>query len=542
MMEASNLCPKCHGELEPHTPKGLCERCLFESLLSPEGAIRSSPSEPSEVLRYFGDYEFLEELGRGGMGVVYKARQLSLGRFVAVKLLAASHLVSKSAFDRFRLEARATAGLRHPNIVPVYEVGEHGGEHFFSMALVEGRSALHERCLGDLRSSARIIRDVARAVHHAHQCGVIHRDIKPANILLDADGRPLLTDFGLAKLVEEGADLTRTRDVLGTPSYMAPELAGGGADHLTTSADVYGLGATLYELITGQPPFIGASSMDVLRQLREKEPVRPQRLKPGIPSDLQTICLKCLQKVPAMRYGSALALADDLDRFLEGRPIAAAPTSTLTRVRKWARRRPVHAALVATATLAVAVITSGTAWFNWQLRQRAEQDRLRLIRMSEMEAARLQEMSDSLSALHPLADAIQLAESKDPAAAERHRYLWMSTITFSPRLAQIWFHDGSVNTSRFDSEGRRVVTASDDGTARIWDMATGSALAPPLIHRGPVLDAGFSPDGRHIVTWSREPEGAGLARGDPKSHSERILCRKLCRKRPFSGEFRQSLR
>jgi tetratricopeptide (TPR) repeat protein len=303
-------------------------------------------------------YEILEELGRGGMGVVYKARHLALQRLVALKVLLAGEHAGPAQLARFRGEAEALARLRHPHIVQVYEVGEQGGLPFFALELVDGAS-LAGRLGGapqPAREAARLIEALARAVHAAHQQGVIHRDLKPANILLTADGAPKITDFGLAKRVDVVGVPTQSGDIVGTPSYMAPEQARGDRRSVGPASDVYALGAILYELLTGRPPFRAVTPLDTLLHVLYEEPVPPRRLQPKVPRDLETICLKCLHKEPRQRYASALALAEDLRRFLAGEPIVARPSGLLGRGAKWARRRPAVTALLA---LLAAVLVGG---------------------------------------------------------------------------------------------------------------------------------------------------------------------------------------
>ncbi len=307
--------------------------------------------------RAFGSYELVAEVARGGMGIVYRARQTRINRLVAVKVMAAGEFAAPDFVKRFRTEAEAVASLDHPNIVPIYEVGECEGQPFFSMKFVEGGS-LAQRISNvkspvSNRDAAELLAKLARAVHYAHQRGILHRDIKPGNVLLDAQGEPHLTDFGLAKLVEKDSTLTRTMAMLGTPSYMSPEQARGEAKQLTTAVDVYGLGAIFYELLTGQPPFAGGTTMETVRQVLDKEPRRPSLLKPGMDRDLETICLKCLEKDPARRYGSAEAMAFDLERWLRHEPILARPVAGLERLAKWVRRRPLASVLIGVTLLAV---------------------------------------------------------------------------------------------------------------------------------------------------------------------------------------------
>jgi hypothetical protein len=316
---------------------------------------------PGTSVRYFGDYEILQPIARGGMGVVYRARQVSLDRPVALKMILAGQLASAEDVERFRHEARAAANLDHPNIVPIYEVGEHEGQHYFSMKLIDGTS-LAQHSAGpaqDLRAAAKLMAKVARAVHHAHQHGILHRDLKPGNILLDAQGEPYVADFGLAKRVDGAGPHTRTGAIVGTAGYMPPEQARS-EKSLTTAADVYGLGAILYELLTGQPPFRAETELDTILQVLERDPPRPRTLNPQLDRDLETICLKCLEKVPGKRYPSAEALAEDLERWLAGRPIQARRSGIGTHVWKWARRNPALVLL-----LAVFILWSSNVRFQW---------------------------------------------------------------------------------------------------------------------------------------------------------------------------------
>ena len=308
------------------------------------------------------DYEILGELGAGGMGVVYKARHLALNRIVALKMILAGGRATQTQLARFRGEALAVAKLDHPNIVRVYDIGEHEGAPFFAMEYVDG-DALDKKLDHkpmEPPAAAALVESVARAMHYAHQMGVIHRDLKPANIMLTHDGIPKIADFGLAKQLdgdEEG--MTRTGVVMGTPNYMAPEQAEGHTKHVDHLADVYALGATLYELVTGRPPFQGASAIAIIAQVRSNDPVNPGQLTPGLSKDVETICLKCLQKEPARRYATAEALADDLRRFRNGEPIVARPVSSVELIRRWCRRKPREATLTLTAAGLIAVLLVG---------------------------------------------------------------------------------------------------------------------------------------------------------------------------------------
>jgi serine/threonine protein kinase len=287
----------------------------------------------------FGDYELIAEVARGGMGVVYRARQVNLGRIVALKMILAGRLADDEDVQRFRSEAEAAARLQHPNIVAIFEIGEISGQHFFSMEFIEGISLARKLASGpiDGRAAANYVRRIARAIHHAHRHGIIHRDLKPSNILLDGEDEPHITDFGLAKRLDGAGDRTRTGAVLGTPSYMSPEQAQGRRD-LGPASDIYGLGAILYELLTGRPPFSADTPLDTVWQVIQNDPAPPRLLNTRIDHDLETICLKCLQKEPKLRYESAEALADDLQRYLDGESISARSVNVLDRLARTLER------------------------------------------------------------------------------------------------------------------------------------------------------------------------------------------------------------
>jgi serine/threonine protein kinase/Tfp pilus assembly protein PilF len=323
--------------------------------------------EASRIQMEFGDYELLEEIGRGGQGVVYRARQKSLNRTVALKVIGLGQWSSTPHLRRFRRDAEAAASLEHPQIVPIYEIGERDGSCYFSMKFVEGGQLdeMVKREPMSARRATELLVKIARTVHFAHEHGILHRDIKPGNILLDRHGEPHLTDFGLARLIEQESTVTNSFDVLGTPSYMAPEQAAGHTKELTAAADVYSLGAVFYQMLTGQPPFAGGTTYETIRQVLETEPRNPRLWNPKVDVDLATICLKCLEKNPQRRYSSALALAEDLERWLRHEPIRARRSSLFVRGKKWLQRNPATAfATVSLAGLvvAVAVIISKSDW------------------------------------------------------------------------------------------------------------------------------------------------------------------------------------
>src|SRR5437667_10390836 len=372
MISALRLCPRCGAEIAPDAPEGGCPGCLLESGLNlladvsvagvgssalasakaddpchVDKAARAATSSErlAKMLGELGDYELLEEVGRGGQGVVFRARQKSLNRTVALKVISLGQWASKAHVKRFRREAEAAASLEHPGIVPIHEVGERDGQCYFSMKFVEGGQLdeVARRAPMSIRQAVEPSVHVARIVHYAHEHGILHRDIKPGNILLDAKGEPHLTDFGLARLVESESSVTHTLEVLGTPSYMAPEQAVGNNAAVTKVTDVYGLGAVLYQLLTGHPPFAGGTTYETIKLVLETEPRQLRLWNRKIDRDLSTICLKCLEKDPRRRYSSALALAEDLERWLRHEPIRARHTGVFTRGKKWVRRNPTTA-------------------------------------------------------------------------------------------------------------------------------------------------------------------------------------------------------
>ena len=357
----------------------------------PPGPETDFPNHPAANLPLwlspaFGDYELLEVIARGGMGVVYRARQRSLNRLVAVKMLLAGEFAQPKFIERFRAEAEAVAQLQHPNIVAIHEIGDHDGQPYFTMDLVEGRSLAQvisdlKFQISDVRRAAGWVKTIAEAIEYAHQRGIVHRDLKPSNILIDSLDQPRITDFGLAKRLTDNSDLTQTGQVLGSPSYLPPEQAAG--KPVGDTADVYSLGANLYHLLTGRPPFQAETLSALLKQVIETEPVAPGLLNPGIPVDLQTICLKCLEKEPERRYQTAGEVAQELGRFLDGQPIQARPVGAAAQAWKWCLRRPVLAGLTAALVLTFLLGLSGVLW-QWR---RAVQER-RVAQANELLARR----------------------------------------------------------------------------------------------------------------------------------------------------------
>ena len=376
MISVTSVCGKCAAKIPSDARQGFCPACLLETglgLFEDEDHHAADPTpvlrekhraRAAEMLGDFGDYELLEEIGRGGQGVVYRAHQKSLNRTVALKVIGLGPWATEAHLKRFRREAEAAASLDHPLIVPIHEVGEREGCCYFSMNFVEG-GQLDEVVRGapmSIRQAAELVAKLARTVQYAHEHGILHRDIKPGNILLDVKGEPHLTDFGLARLMEAEGTVTRTLEVMGTPSYMAPEQAAGETTKFTKATDVYGLGAVFYQLLTGHPPFTGGTTFEIVRLVLDTEPRLPRLLNPKVDRDLSTICLKCLEKDPKRRYSSALALAEDLEHWLKHEPIRAKRSGFFSHARKWVRRKPAIAALSASLVVLAAVM----GWNVWK--------------------------------------------------------------------------------------------------------------------------------------------------------------------------------
>jgi TolB-like protein/cytochrome c-type biogenesis protein CcmH/NrfG/predicted Ser/Thr protein kinase len=376
MITIARVCRKCGAKISGDGTQRVCPACLLENGLGlsdekPVAGVvdaglpqdREKGPRSIRIPSDLGDYELLEEVGRGGQGVVYRAHQKSLNRIVALKVIGQGPWTTERHLKRFRREAEAVAHLEYPYIVPIYEVGERDGQCYFSMKLVDGGQLdeVVRHSPMSIRQAVELVAKVARTVHYAHEHGILHRDIKPGNILLDQNGEPHLTDFGLARLVEGESTVTATLDVLGTPSYMAPEQAAGEHTKVSKATDVYGLGAVLYQLLTGQPPFAGGTTYETIKLLLDTEPRPPSLLNPKIDRDLSTICLKCMEKDPQRRYSSALALAEDLGHWLKHKPISARRTGVFTRGRKWVRRNPTSA-LLAASLIALAATVGWIVW------------------------------------------------------------------------------------------------------------------------------------------------------------------------------------
>jgi tetratricopeptide (TPR) repeat protein/tRNA A-37 threonylcarbamoyl transferase component Bud32 len=480
--------------------------------------------------RTFGDYELLAEIARGGMGVVYKARHKGLNRLVAVKMILAGNLANEEAVRRFHAEAEAAAQLRHPGIVAVYEVGDRAGQHFFSMEYVEGQSlaAIARDNPFVPEAAARVMLSIVEAIQYAHAQGVLHRDLKPSNVLIDVDGRPRVTDFGLAKRMNaDSATLTHTDDVIGTPSYMPPEQAAGKVRELGPTSDVYSLGAMLYELLAGRPPFRASTRLDTLHQVLELEPIAPRVLNARTPRDLETICLKCLEKTPARRYPSAQALAEDLQRFLSGEPIAARRVSALERATRWGLRRPVIVGLVATLLVAVCLAAlAGTL----AVRNRAAQQEARLAAawngLDETLRNKLDQASLDPGYLPEIDGLLAQMRATDPertAAAEaRFRQAYAATLrrgVDKQRLSEQEFRELSTAVAAFHRYDAVVAK----------ELAALLAVRKPewrevLVLKAPFdeLDEIFAPGSVELRRPEQTPGGVWQVIADPTSQPARV--------------------
>lgn len=463
------------------------------------------PVPPGLKSRFFGDYKIQDEIARGGMGVVYRARQLSLNRLVALKMIQSSHLLSDEARLRFRVEIEAVAQLNHPHIVSLYESGEHEGVHYFTMRLVEGGDlAAHLKKECPLRKRVQLLVKVCRAVHHAHQRGILHRDLKPSNILVDAEGEPHVADFGLAKSTDHDSGFTFTSSVLGSPNYMAPEQATGKSRQLTTAVDVYGLGAILYHLLAGRPPFQARTPIETLRQVVDQDPVPPRSINPAANRDLETIALKCLRKEAAARYGTAEDLAQDLERWLAGEPILARPLSPLQTALRWSRRHPAAALLSVALVLALAAIAIGTGFAAVRI-QRAEGQSAAHLRESLLREAGSLRLGNELGhrneGLRLIREAAKLGGPPEFRMRARNELLatlaraepeFMATgsTNTSPKPELNAVHPGFQLLASVEEETNVVLRALEDGAVRSRLVCSG----------GPVTRVNaFSRDGRFLA-------------------------------------------
>ena len=520
-------CPECGRPLPGGALDGVCPVCSLQSALKfpsaaapevahPPSSVPQGSTPDHEPLPRFGDYELLELLARGGMGVVYKARQISLNRLVALKMIQAGVLASPAEVKRFHTEAEAIAHLQHPNIVAVHEIGEHDGQHYFTMDYVAGRTLAEVVRDGPLPAvrAATYVKTIATAVHYAHQHGIIHRDLKPANIILDEHDQPRITDFGLAKRLSDSQlstlnpQLTLSGQVLGSPNYLPPEQAEPKRGAIGPPSDVYALGAILYHLVTGRPPFQAESLTGLLRQVIETEPLAPRALNPGIPRDLETICLKCLEKEPERRYATAQALADDLDRFLNHEPVEARPIGTAAKSWRWCRRQPVRATLIASL---IVVFAGGTAGVLWEWRQAqanaAAEARQRQAAVAAGAEAQSREYAASITLAQSLVQAQQFNQARDTLLAgepESYRgweWGWLLR-SCSQDLMTLSDHPSLGVQAVFSPDSRFLVTSGFGPEICIWDLTTGKTNGALRGHSGLASMTAFSPDGRRLCTYN----------------------------------------
>lgn len=504
---------------------GLCQRCLLQTTLKIDGAtvtpgggdlFAALEAEANLVahLSGFADYELLEEIARGGMGIVFKARQRGLNRIVALKMIAAGQLAKPEDIARFRNEAEAAARFQHPNLVPVYEVGEHDGQPWFSMEYVAGPSLAKEVRAGPLapERAARLMQAVAGAVQHAHDHGILHRDLKPSNILIEFGTVPRVTDFGLAKFAQHDSGITRTDGIVGSPGYMSPEQASAGS--VDNRSDVYSLGAVLYEMLTGRPPFQASTPIRTLRLVIETEPVPPARFNPGVPRDLETICLKCLAKEPARLYSTARELAAELEAFLENRPIRARPTSRMERVVRWCRRKP---ALAAALTALVLALGSGIGGVLWQWRRATllatRETRQRWLAERNSYAADMLLIDralkdrnfgyvDGLLARHDPSGKPEVASDRVRPDYRNWEWRHFKSRLPSDELFILGTCSNRVTAVAISPAGRRVAAGDSDGWVNIWDVES-RALVQRIRGLALVDNLQFSPDQKWLVCGTR---------------------------------------
>jgi WD40 repeat protein len=531
LMDDPRHCAQCGAVLSVYALEGMCGNCLLQPGLEPLPELLDEPADEPRFpasgagskrspntagVGRFGDYELLEEIARGGMGVVYRARQVSLERIVAVKMLLAGPLATKDFVQRFRTESAAAASLQHPNIVAIHEVGFADGQHFFAMEYVEGLTLGQLVAKGPLpaRQAATYLKTIAAAIHFAHERNVLHRDLKPSNVLIDsATDQPRVTDFGLDKRLEAETELTLSGQMLGSPNYMSPEQATAKRGTVGKRSDVYSLGAILYHLLTGRPPFQGETLTDVLRQLADDDPLAPHLLTPRVPHDLETICLKCLEKEPAKRYQTAEELADELDRFLRDEPIHAHPVTRAERTWRWCQRKPALAGLIVALHLVLALGLMGILW-QWRrasFNARAEAKQHQLADENRERADQNVYDSDMSLAQHAWDDGdlgrtLSLLEAHCPRSGEPDRrgfewfYFW--NLCLGDQRMTLTNHSQTVNSVAFSPDGQLVATGSAGDPVHLWDSATGELLR--TLPEQQVFSLAFAPDGQTLGVGGRD--------------------------------------
>lgn len=538
----SPACPQCGGRIS--SADGLCPECLKRVALQesvevdeaeagavadllPDTAQRKSGPGTGDRGgpggtdgERWGDYKLLEPIGRGAMGTVFKARHVPLNRLVALKLIGQGRGASAHERKRFLREAEAVARLQHPHIVTLYEAGEVNGQPYLAMEYVPG-ATLSESIAGNPLPpprAAEYLQSISEAVHYAHERGVIHRDLKPSNVALDANLEPRVMDFGLARLVEQDSEMTLSGMAIGSPSYMAPEQAAGKVREIGVASDVYALGAILYEALTSRPPFQAQSSVETMRQVIENEPVSPRLLNASVPRDLETICLKCLEKDSQRRYATAHALAEDLGRFLRHEPIHARPASPAEKASRWCRRNPALAASIGLGLVLILVVAVGSPIALIRInreRQRAEQHanlEAQLRRAAEENATRMRlnlyagDVSYGAQVLRRgdlgLARRTLTALRPQPGEVDLRgfewRYLWRQCQ--GDQLATLGSHDRVVTGAAFSPDGKLLATGSQDHTVKIWDVTQRALVKTLAAATGTVWSVAFTPDSHQLVT------------------------------------------
>lgn len=561
-------CPVCGARLPVDAPEGFCPRCSFGGALHAEpgetlpmphppgiSAESSSGAGPHSPLgTQLGDYELLEEIAHGGMGIVYKARQRSLDRIVAVKTLLFGPQAQPEFVKRFRAEATAAAGLQHPKIVAIHEVGVQAGQHYFVMDYVEGQNLaeLVGKAPLPAQRAARYVQQIAEAIHYAHERGILHRDLKPSNVLIDAQDQPRVTDFGLAKRFEGDSELTLSGQVVGSPGYLPPEQAEANRGKVSRRSDVYGLGAVLYHLVTARPPFQAEALTELLRQVVESEPVSPRLLNPGVPRDLETICLKCLDKEPARRYATAQAVAEELGRFLAGKPVLARPVGPTGKAWRWCQRKPILAGLGSMVLILLLVVAIGSPLALIRI-NRARLAAIEQTRRAEQQTRRAQaeglkarqseyvadmNLAQHALTLNNLGRARQLLAKHLPGRFQKSatgsvgpetdlrgwewRYLW--SLCQSDALFTFAVCSNGVGAVAFAGNGQVLAARDQTGDVTVFDLTTRQEIAR------------LPDDSEQLRAMAVSPDGNFLAHGAAAADGTRIVALWDARARRHVGE------
>lgn len=520
-MSELKSCARCGAMVPVNLLNGHCPHCLSQFLLVlPPLMDEAVSSLPLALRRFVGDFELIEEIARGGMGVVYRARQISLKRLVALKMIIAGEFASPQMVRRFRFEAEAAAHLQHPNIVAIHEVGEHEGQHYLAMDLVEGcnlAELVRDQPL-PARRAAYYLKTIAEAIHYAHEKGILHRDLKPSNILIDPFDQPRITDFGLAKQFKTDSTLSFTNQALGSPAFMPPEQAASQSGATTPASDVYSLGAILYYLLTGRSPFQGENLAQLLLQVQNTEPIAPRLLNPGISVDVEIICLKCLEKEPSRRYQTAQALAQDLDRFLHDQPILARPVGRPEKLWRWCRRNRALAGTLAALAVALSVGVVSVLWL-WQ-RAEASDHKTRL----NLYAADIKGASLALDQ-GDLGLAIKLLEAHRPNRHEEdlRGFEWWHLWQRCQGQQHTTFHGHHliIDCLAFSPDSERVASGSQDGTIRLWNTKEQKPLFSLSAHTGAVWSVSFTPQGDKLISSGSDHQ---VKSWDLETRQSHVLC------------------